>query len=128
MGAKATFYVKGGYSVYEGAYGNWYVTVATSGHTMNSGTVKFKGGLTMTVDGEVTQQSPLIVNLGPRLRDPDFAHFKHIGGATMQLPNSGIVQINLNVNYHIQFGSKGHRESTMYNRVMPIRTIGLPRN
>ena len=46
----------------------------------------------------------------------------------MQLPNSGIVQINLNVNYHIQFGSKGHRESTMYNRVIPIRTIGLPRN
>ena len=75
VGAKATFYVRGGYSVYEGAYGYWYITVAASGHTMNSGTVEFKGGLTMTVDGEVTQQLPLIVNPGPRLRDPDFAHF-----------------------------------------------------
>jgi hypothetical protein len=45
----------------------------------------------------------------------------------MQLPNSGTVQLNLSINYDIQFGSQGNRVSTNYNKMIPIRTIGLPR-
>lgn len=69
VGVNATFYIDGGYSVYKGADGNWYVSIAVSGHTPNSrnGDAYFRGGVNMTVDGKITQQLPLVVPDGPAI-------------------------------------------------------------
>jgi hypothetical protein len=128
VGVNATFYVNGGFTVYKGGDGKWYVSIAASGHTPNSriGDVNFSGKVTMTVDGKTIQQQRLAVPDGPVI-GPSKQSGQFIGAVTMQLPNSGTVRINLSVNYFIQFGSQGNRSSTTYNKDISIRTIGLPR-
>jgi len=121
VGVNATFYIDGGYSVHKGANGNWYVSIAASGHTLYS-----RNGVNMTVDSKITQQLPLVVPDGPAIGPAKYP-VQFIGSVTMQLPNSGIVKINLSANYFIQAGSEGNRVSTTYTRVISIRIIGLPR-
>ncbi|REG75206.1 hypothetical protein C8N25_1623 [Algoriphagus antarcticus] len=98
VGANATFYIDGGYSVYKGSDGSWYVSIVASGHTPNSrnGDVYFRGGVSITVDGKVSQLKELHVPTGSVVGPANYPRV-FIGGVTMQLPKSGNMQVNLNI-------------------------------